>query len=139
MKVILQLVIDPRSPPASSTTKRFQLPFGLPAKDDRVGVACVTEPGPGAGKSSVAPTLVGLNVPVTSVPGKTAPASLNVILIPLISVPPPASDINTTLVPEGDCNNISISPGKVCVIPLIVTEATVTPTGGKPLTLMADG
>ena len=59
LNVMLQLLIDPTSPPASSTTNKFQLPFGLPENDDIAGVACVIEPGPGAIHVSVAPIFVG--------------------------------------------------------------------------------
>src|SRR5688572_16046078 len=81
LNVMLQLVIVPISPPASSTTNSSQLPLGLPVlvKELIRGVACVREPGPGAGKLSVAPILVGLQVPETITAGKTvAAASLKV-------------------------------------------------------------
>ena len=57
---------------------------------------------------------------------------------PLHLLLPPTSDINTTLVPVGDCSNISISSGMECLTPFIVTDFTVA-FAGKPATAIVDG
>ena len=60
LNVMLQLDMDPASPPRSSTMNRFQLPLKLPPNEDNKGVPCVTAPGPGATQVSEAPLLDGL-------------------------------------------------------------------------------
>jgi hypothetical protein len=58
--VIEKPLIEPKSPPKSSTTNKFHVPLKLPVNEDNVGVPCVNEPGPGATKLSGVTKLVGL-------------------------------------------------------------------------------
>jgi hypothetical protein len=148
-KVMLQLAIEPRSPPVSSTTNNFQLPLGLsvPRKEDKVGFGWATDPGPGAGKLSgstpnVPTELVGFQVPFAIGTGiGFAAASLRTRFLPNTPFGPPSpiSDIRITFLPAGDCNTISTSPGQVCVNPSIATDCTYTPAAGKEATGICEG
>ncbi len=91
--------------------------------------------------SADASKLLGLNVPLTNGPLSgivAAAASLNVTLTFVTAVPPPASDIRSTLCPAGPTSKISKSSGKVWVrlFRVTVTFVTVPP---KPEALMVDG
>lgn len=145
----------PASPPESSVTYNFHVPFGsVPLNTLR------SDPpeGAGAGDGNVSPKplFVGLKVPDTSGPlsGKLlAVASSRVSVMFVAAVLPPTSDIMIAFCPPGPTSRMSTSSGevwlklfnvtvKLATVP--VTPETVSVAGyglAAPLALivMADG
>ena len=85
----------PASPPTSSMTYNFHVPFGF-VPLNTLSADPPDGAGAGAGNVSPAPTFVGLNVPDTSGPasGKLlAVASVSVSVTLLAAMLPPTSDM----------------------------------------------
>jgi hypothetical protein len=101
-------------------------------------------PGAGAGAGNVSlavPTLLGLNVPLTicvASPIVVAAESSKVRFTLTMSPPPPTSDMIRVFCPAGPTSRISMSSGKVWLIPVRSTVTLVT-LPVKPATEMLDG
>ena len=136
-----QLVMLPWSSEASSTTYRFQVPFGaIPSKVDRLTLP--EGAGAGAGNGSPAPQLAGRKEPVVSCAASgscVAASSSSVRLMPETGNEPPASDIGMMFVEAvGEASSTSMSSGNVCESPLI-TRLTSVIVPDRPLTTQVDG
>jgi hypothetical protein len=130
----------PASPPASSTTYRLHVPFGL-IPLNTLSADPPDGAGAGAGNVSSALMLVGLNVPDTRGPASgrlVAAASSNVKVTPATGVVPPTSDMIIAFCPPGATSSTSTSSGNEWPKPFKVTVKLVIVDAGKA-TFSVDG